>query len=217
MRKQDLGVRLLNRTSRRQRLIEIGTNCHGKAKLILVEVEPTEGLVVESNARPSSRLRIHAPVSFQIPLVPKLTENMTAYSEVQLEVSFANRDVDMLGEGTDAVLRVGELPHRSRMARRLTPYRLLLCAAPAYLDTHAPIRSPLDLASHDCLGFAYTAPRTTGVSTGGGTGHGAGNEPPDGRQSACSSSGGTACPRSARNCDRTRHSVCSSGERSPFR
>jgi DNA-binding transcriptional LysR family regulator len=161
MLEQHLGVRLLNRTTRRQHLTEIGANYYEKVKLILAEVESAEGLAAESKARPSGRLRINAPVSFGIhALMPRLTEYMAAYPEVQVEVSLANRYVDALEEGADAVFRVGELSDSSRIARRLAPYRLILCAAPIYLETHAPIKSPLDLASHECLGFAYTELRT---------------------------------------------------------
>jgi DNA-binding transcriptional LysR family regulator len=158
---QHLGVRLLNRTTRRQHLTEIGANYYEKVKVILAEVESAEGLAAESKARPSGRLRINAPVSFGIhALMPRLTEYMAAYPEVQVEVSLANRYVDALEDGADAVFRVGELSDSSRIARRLAPYRLILCAAPAYLKAHPPIKSPPDLASHECLGFAYTELRT---------------------------------------------------------
>jgi DNA-binding transcriptional LysR family regulator len=161
MLEQHLGVRLLNRTTRRQHLTEIGANYYEKVKVILAEVESAEGLAAESKARPSGRLRINAPVSFGIhALMPRLTEYMAAYPEVQVEVSLANRYVDALEEGADAVFRVGELSDSSRIARRLAPYRLILCAAPAYLNAHTPIKSPPDLASHECLGFAYTELRT---------------------------------------------------------
>jgi DNA-binding transcriptional LysR family regulator len=161
MLEQHLGVRLLNRTTRRQHLTEIGANYYEKVKVILAEVESAEGLAAESKARPSGRLRVNAPVSFGIhALMPRLTEYMAAYPEVQVEVSLANRYVDALEEGADVVFRVGELSDSSRIARRLAPYRLVLCAAPAYLTTHPPIKSPADLASHECLGFAYTELRT---------------------------------------------------------
>jgi DNA-binding transcriptional LysR family regulator len=161
MLEQHLGVRLLNRTTRRQHLTEIGANYYEKVKVILAEVESAEGLAAESKAKPSGRLRLNAPVSFGIhALMPRLTEYMAAYPEVQVEVSLANRYVDALEEGADAVFRVGELSDSSRIARRLAPYRLILCAAPAYLQAHPPIKSPPDLASHECLGFAYTELRT---------------------------------------------------------
>jgi DNA-binding transcriptional LysR family regulator len=158
---QHLGVRLLNRTTRRHHLTEIGSSYYEKVKLILSEVEAAEGLAAESKVKPSGRLRINAPVSFGIhSLMPRLTEYMASYPDVQVEVSLSNRYVDALEEGADAVFRVGELSDSSRIARMLAPYRLVLCAAPGYLETHAPITSPFDLANHECLGFAYTELRT---------------------------------------------------------
>lgn len=156
-----LGVRLLNRTTRRQHLTEIGASYYEKVKIILAEVESAEGLAAETKAKPSGRLRINAPVTFGIhALMPRLTEYMAIFPEVQVEVSLANRYVDAIEEGADVVFRVGELSDSSRIARRLAPYRLTLGAAPAYLEAHATIDSPLDLSRHECLGFPFTELRT---------------------------------------------------------
>ena len=158
---QHLGVRLLNRTTRRQHLTEIGASYYEKVKLILSEVASAEGLAAESLATPSGRLRVNAPLTFGIhALMPRLAGYMAAHPGVQVEVSLANRYVDALEEGADAVFRVGELSDSSRIARRLAPYRLILCAAPAYLEAHPSITSPMDLASHECLGFSHTELRT---------------------------------------------------------
>lgn len=158
---QHLGLRLLNRTTRRQHLTEIGASYYEKVKLILSEVASAEGLAAESLATPSGRLRVNAPLTFGIhALMPRLAGYMAAHPGVQVEVALANRYVDALEEGADAVFRVGELSDSSRIARRLAPYRLILCAAPAYIEAHPPITSPMDLASHECLGFAHTELRT---------------------------------------------------------
>lgn len=158
---QHLGLRLLNRTTRRQHLTEIGASYYEKVKLILSEVASAEGLAAESLATPSGRLRVNAPLTFGIhALMPRLAGYMAAHPGVQVEVSLANRYVDALEEGADVVFRVGELSDSSRIARRLAPYRLILCAAPAYIEAHPPITSPMDLASHECLGFAHTELRT---------------------------------------------------------
>jgi DNA-binding transcriptional LysR family regulator len=158
---QHLGVRLLNRTTRRHHLTEIGASYYEKVKAILAEVDAAEGLAADSRAKPSGLLRINAPVTFGIhALMPRLTEYMAAYPEVQVEAALANRYVNAIEEGADVVFRVGELVDSSFVARRLAPYRLVLCAAPSYLAAHAKIRSPMDLASHNCLSFPYTELRT---------------------------------------------------------
>jgi DNA-binding transcriptional LysR family regulator len=158
---QHLGVRLLNRTTRRQHLTEIGASYYEKVKIVLAEVEASEELVSASRATPRGRLRINAPATFGIhALTPRLADYMALYPDVQVELTLSNRYIDALEEGTDVVFRVGELSDSSRIARRLAPYRLTLCAAPAYLARAAAIQSPLDLAHHDCLGFPFTELRT---------------------------------------------------------
>jgi DNA-binding transcriptional LysR family regulator len=161
MLEQHLGVQLLNRTTRRQHLTEIGASYYEKVKIILAEVDSAEGLAADSRVTPSGLLRINAPVTFGIhALMPRLTEYMSTYPEVHVEVALTNRYIDALEEGADAVFRVGALEDSSRIARRLAPYRLILCAAPSYLAAHTKIHTPMDLASHTCLGFPYTELRT---------------------------------------------------------
>lgn len=161
MLEQHLGVQLLKRTTRRQHLTEIGASYYERVKIILAEVDAADGLAANTRARPSGLLRVNAPVTFGIhALTPRLVEYMAEYSEVQVELSLANRYVDAMEEGADVVFRVGELEDSSRIARRLAPYRLILCAAPAYLSAHPKIVSPMDLSRHACLGFPYTELRT---------------------------------------------------------
>jgi DNA-binding transcriptional LysR family regulator len=158
---QHLGVRLLNRTTRRQHLTEIGASFYERVKIILAEVHAAEGLAAETRAVPRGRLRVNAPVTFGVhALSPKLPEYLAANPEVTLDLSLSNRYVDAIDEGFDIVFRIGELSDSSLIARALAPYQLVLCAAPAYLDAHAPIQTPHDLSSHNCLGFSYTELRT---------------------------------------------------------
>lgn len=161
MLEQHLGVQLLKRTTRRQHLTEIGASYYERVKVILAEVEAADGLAADTRARPSGLLRVNAPVTFGIhALTPRLVDYMDEYPDVQVELSLANRYVDAMEEGADVVFRVGELEDSSRIARRLAPYRLILCAGPAYLAAHPKIVSPMDLARHACLGFPYTELRT---------------------------------------------------------
>lgn len=161
MLEQHLGVQLLKRTTRRQHLTEIGASYYERVKVILAEVDAADSLAADTRARPSGLLRVNAPLSFGIhALTPRLVDYMAQYPEVQVELSLANRYIDAMEEGADVVFRVGELADSSRIARRLAPYRLVLCAAPAYLARHPKIGSPMDLARHACLGFPYTELRT---------------------------------------------------------
>ncbi|MDP5241270.1 LysR family transcriptional regulator [Uliginosibacterium sp. 31-16] len=158
---QHLGVRLINRTTRRQHLTEAGFAFYERVKIILAEVDAAEGMAAMSGGTPRGRLRINAPVSFGIhALSRRLPEYLAAYPEVSVDMSLANRFVDLIDEGFDVAFRVGELSDSGLIARRLAPYRLRLCAAPAYLASHAPITHPADLEQHECLGFSYTELRT---------------------------------------------------------
>jgi DNA-binding transcriptional LysR family regulator len=158
---QHLGVRLINRTTRRQHLTEAGFAFYERVKIILAEVEAAEGMAAMSGGTPRGRLRINAPVSFGVhALARRLPEYLAAYPEVSVDMSLANRFVDLIDEGFDVAFRVGELSDSGLIARRLAPYRLRLCAAPAYITSHAPITHPADLELHECLGFSYTELRT---------------------------------------------------------
>lgn len=158
---QQLGVRLLNRTTRRQHLTDIGNTFYERVKIILAEVEAAEALAAETRAIPRGRLRINAPVSFGIhALSPRLPEYLQMYPEVSIDLSVSNRYVDVIEEGFDAVFRVGELTDSGLVARLLAPYELLLCAAPSYLAANEPIRTPQDLVKHECLGFFHTELRS---------------------------------------------------------
>jgi DNA-binding transcriptional LysR family regulator len=158
---QHLGVQLLHRSTRRQSLTDFGRIFYERAKIILSEVETAESMAAETRAVPSGRLRINAPVSFGMrTLAPRLPEYMKMYPEVSVDLTLANRAVDLIEEGYDAVFRVGELSDSGLIARQLGPYRLVLCAAPAYLETHDPLTSPWDLQRHECLGFSHTELRT---------------------------------------------------------
>lgn len=158
---QHLGVQLLHRSTRRQSLTDFGRIFYERAKVILAEVETAESMAAETRAVPAGRLRINAPVSFGMrtlsPLLPKF---MKLYPEVSVELTLANRAVDLIDEGYDAVFRVGELSDSGLIARRLSPYRLALCASPSYLAKAPPLTSPQDLTGHECLGFSHTALRT---------------------------------------------------------
>ncbi|UZF37679.1 LysR substrate-binding domain-containing protein [Ralstonia pseudosolanacearum] len=141
--------------------LDFGRAFYERSKIILAEVEIAENLAEETRAVPTGKLRINAPVSFGMhTLAQRLPEYMKRYPEVEVEMTLSNRTVDLINEGYDAVFRVGELSDSGLIARPLAPYRLVLCAAPAYLEGRPPLTTPWDLRQHNCLGFAYTELRT---------------------------------------------------------
>ncbi|MGC4010229.1 MAG: LysR family transcriptional regulator [Pseudomonas sp.] len=159
---QHLGLSLLNRTTRRQSLTDFGQAFYQRAKLILADMEAAENLAAVTRGTPSGRLRINAPVTFGIrTLSPRLLEYMVRYPQVSVDLTLSNELVDLVNDGYDVVFRIGELADSGLKAVPLTPYRLVLCAAPAYLARRPAIRTPEDLSQHECLGFTFSDGRSS--------------------------------------------------------
>ncbi len=151
-----LGTRLINRTTRRQSLTEVGRAFYERCKAVLAEAEAAEALAAELHAVPRGRLRINAPVTFgTYSLAPMITRYLRQYPELSLELTLCDRIVDLIDEGYEAVIRIAPLPDSTLIARTLAPYRLVACASPTYLAEHGTPAVPTDLARHECLGFAY--------------------------------------------------------------
>ncbi|KGM35195.1 LysR family transcriptional regulator [Inquilinus limosus] len=155
-----LGARLLARTTRRQSLTEVGRAFYERCRNVLAEAEAAEALAEDLRAVPRGRLRVNAPVTFGAhELMPMVAGYLRAHPEVSLELTLSDRIVDLVEEGYEAVIRIAPLPDSSLIARRLRPYRLVACAAPAYLAERGTPARPEDLAGHECLGFAHWEPR----------------------------------------------------------
>lgn len=154
---QRLGVKLLNRTTRRQSLTDFGRQFYERAKVILAEIEEAEALAAQTHATPRGKLRINAPVSFGMKtLTPRLPEYMRAYPHVEVELRLNNRWVDLIDEGYDAVFRIGRLPDSGLVSRTLAPYELVACASPHYLSVFGVPDTPQDLVHHRCLVLSHT-------------------------------------------------------------
>lgn len=152
------GARLLHRTTRRQSLTEIGSAYYERCKLVLAEAEAADAVAQNLRATPRGKLRINAPLSFGAhSLTPALIRYMQRYPEVSVDLSLTDRVVDLAEEGYDAVIRISPLKDSGLIARALKPYQLIACASPAYLAQRGTPQVPADLASHECLGFAYWA------------------------------------------------------------
>ena len=144
-----LGVRLLNRTTRIVKVTEAGAryaeDCRGVLSHLSEADESASGL----HGTPRGRLTITAPVGFgAIYVTPIVTEYLARYPEVTASCWFMDRVVNMLDEGVDVGVRIGELPDSSMQAIRVGRMRLLICATPAYLAEHGEPKSPEDLAEH---------------------------------------------------------------------
>jgi DNA-binding transcriptional LysR family regulator len=153
-----LGVRLLNRTTRRLGLTEAGRDFYERARRILAEVEEAEQAASSRQASPRGLLRVNAPVTYGIGhVVPVLPAFMRRYPEIRLDLVLNDRYVDLIEEGFDLAIRVGLEPLKdsSLVARRLFATRHAVCAAPSYLAARGSPQMPADLARHDCLLYSY--------------------------------------------------------------
>ena len=151
-----LGSRLLNRTTRRQSLTEVGHLYYERCKQILADVEAADSSANELRAAPRGRLRVTAPVSFGVhALAPAITDYLTLHPEVEVDLELNDRVIDLVAEGREVALRIGALTDSAFIAHPLAPYRMLVCGSPSYLRKRGVPRHPSDLATHNCLGFAY--------------------------------------------------------------
>ncbi|MBN8489943.1 MAG: LysR family transcriptional regulator [Burkholderiales bacterium] len=153
-----LGARLLERSTRRLRLTDVGARFHEHTRRVLQELDMAAATVASFRARPQGRLRVSASVVLGQSLLPAmLAEYAAAYPEVELFVDLANRRVDLLEEGIDLAIRAGELPDSSLVSRRLGSATARLYAAPAYLRRHCTPLEPDELDGHILIDNAPAA------------------------------------------------------------
>ncbi|WP_068318678.1 LysR family transcriptional regulator [Polycladidibacter hongkongensis] len=148
-----LGTRLMQRTTRQFCLTEAGRGYYERILPILDLVEEAESFVCGRTGVARGVLRVSAPTSFgRLHIAPFVGEFLQENPELSLELDLSDRFVDIVGEGYDAAIRVGELSDSSLVARKLAPIHRVLCAAPTYLATAGPVRNWHDLCeNHTCL------------------------------------------------------------------
>ena len=153
-----LGMRLLNRTTRRQHLTAFGEDYYVRCKEILRLVVETDAQAQNLQLAPAGKLRITAPVTFGTEaLMPALSEYLDRYPQVSIDVALCDRVVDLVEEGFEAAIRIGQLPDSALIAKSLAPYRLMICASPEYLARRGTPGKPEDLSEHECLSFSPAA------------------------------------------------------------
>ncbi|WEF28816.1 LysR family transcriptional regulator [Klebsiella aerogenes] len=147
-----LGTRLLERNTRRQSLTDAGRVYFDEARRVLEQVAIAERSVERLRLAPAGTLRVSAPVSFGASIIAPLTASfLQAWPEVRVELDLTNRMVDLVDEGIDLAIRIGDIQRTDLVAKYLAPYRMAICAAPDYLARHGTPQSPADLAGHQCL------------------------------------------------------------------
>jgi DNA-binding transcriptional LysR family regulator len=151
-----LGTRLFNRTSRKLALTDAGRTLSTRAAAMLAEGEAAEDEALSQSASPRGLIRLAAPMSFGVlHVAPLLPDFFRAYPEIAIDLHLSDAQVDIIGEGFDAAIRIAVLPDSSLVARRLCPVPIHLLAAPSYLRAHGRPKHPLQLSEHVGLGYSY--------------------------------------------------------------
>ncbi len=150
-----LGIRLVERTTRQLRFTDEGERLASRFRQAVDLLDEAEHEASLGAAQLRGRLRIALPSAMgRLWLGPLLAEFALAHPQVVLETDYSERFVDIIAEGFDLAIRVGELADSRLVARRLCAHRRILGAAPDYLERHGVPRIPADLAAHNCLGFS---------------------------------------------------------------
>ena len=146
-----LGARLLNRTTRDVSLTDTGRAFQERARLVLEDFQSLESSVREQSG-PRGLLRVSAPTTFgAAELAPALLDFAATYPEVSLDVSSTDRRVNLVEEGFDAAVRIGQLDDSSLVARKLAAVRMVTCASPEYLARRGRPLTPEDIATHEAI------------------------------------------------------------------
>jgi LysR family transcriptional regulator for bpeEF and oprC len=151
---ESIGVRLLHRTTRKVTLTEDGLIFHERCLQILEAVAETKDLFHQGSGKPKGKLRLDLPVSLaKSIIVPALRRFSLLYPDIELIVSAGDQPVDLIGEGIDCVVRLGNLKTSSMIARRIGSVSMLTCAAPEYLKTHKEPLTLTDLDHHVAVNY----------------------------------------------------------------
>jgi DNA-binding transcriptional LysR family regulator len=151
----ELGVRLLHRSTRALTLTEAGRSYFDQLVRILADIDEANLSVSHLQAAPRGRLRVNAPMSFGIRhLAPAIPDFLARCPEVEIDLTLNDRFVDLVDEGFDMAVRIGQLIESSLVARRLAPLRRVVCASPAYLAARGTPTTPDDIAGHECLCYS---------------------------------------------------------------
>jgi len=150
----DLGLRLLHRTTRKVMLTSDGRDLYERCRRIVDEIEALRDDAAGVRGEPSGTLRLNVPITLgRRVFVPMLAELLRKHPKIALDMGFSDRYADLVRESLDAVVRVGPLADSSLVARPIGEQRLLVCASPDYLKARGIPRTPTDLGTHACLVF----------------------------------------------------------------
>lgn len=155
---EELGVQLLNRTTRSVGPTQDGHTYYERCLAILADLEEADLAINHAQVEPRGTLRVNAPMSFgTLHLSRAVADFMAKYPKLRIELILSDQLVDPVQDGFDVTVRAAELPSSSLIARAIVPARRVVCCAPSYLEARGTPRHPSDLRTHDCLNYGYLA------------------------------------------------------------
>jgi LysR family transcriptional regulator for bpeEF and oprC len=157
---EELGIRLLNRTTRSVTLTDDGAAFYARCRQILDELEEAEQELLRTRYQPTGTLRIDLTMALgRMHIVGALPLLTAKYPELKLDVSLSDRFVDLIEEGIDAVVRLGIGTDSRLIMHRVATARFVVCASPDYFKRHGIPKTPQDLKQHNCINFVYPQTR----------------------------------------------------------
>ena len=147
-----LGVRLLERSTRRLALTPEGETFLARARRIVADIDEAEAEVMQARGAPRGKLRINSGTAFGLhQLAPALADFLARYPDIDLELSITDRLVDLIEEQADIAVRSGHIPEGPFVQRKIAELQRVICAAPSYLKRHGTPHTAADLKNHDCV------------------------------------------------------------------
>lgn len=151
---EQVGVRLIARTTRHLALTEPGRRYLETCRRVVADIDEAEQDLLGAHSALRGELALTAPVVFgRLHVLPVVIAFMRAFPEVDVRLLLLDRNVDLIEEGQDVAVRIGELSDSSLIATRVGTVRQIVCASPAYLEARGVPQAPKDLAQHDCISF----------------------------------------------------------------
>lgn len=152
---EHLGVELFHRTTRRMNLTDTGRAFYHQSVRILEDVLEAELATSQAHGTLKGSLKIALPSTFGIMHIgPAINEFLLAHPQIEFDLDFNDREVDLIQEGFDMAIRIANLPDSSLIARRLAPVRSVICASPSYLESRGTPQTPGELGEHQCLVYS---------------------------------------------------------------
>jgi DNA-binding transcriptional LysR family regulator len=152
-----LGVRLLNRSTRRVSLTDIGRAYYERCMHILADMDEADTAVQAMHGKPSGTLHLNVSLSIPLFVAPVIAEFTSLYPEVKVSMTMSDRMVDLVQEGIDLAITTQPVPNSNLIMKRIGSFKLLVCGSPAYFARHGVPREPAELVNHNCLKYTFSA------------------------------------------------------------